>query len=462
MEETPSLVYTPSKKAHLFFYSKTPNNETHLLLFKQTTTDYYETVSTELTDYDNAPTFAIGRQLVNLFNKLFTKEILDKITSNQPLTQDDIARKSEVILPYEIWKYPSYIYWLDTLSTNLVQYDNIPEEVIYFKEIPYITLTDFNKQLQDLKYYVTFDYINISNYSSFNIGTTTLTLFNALPIDKMINHIETSEMNLKEDKCDLYIVLACKRQGNDQVGFFHFPALFQGIYRKNNEKWLYMIAASGLPSEELLSKCKCLIIPGSELSVNNDIQFLRDTEAYLKQLITDIYSGKYPQLKFLGICFGMQIFFTGIGGKVANIGKGKAQRFPETVRIDPSFWELQFVKDSGVVKRDTMKICEAHGDYIDTWPEEFKVNLYGTSDSCRCEVMGDTKEKVFLIQGHPEYHPQFLVNRAVDWYLSFEKKEPNKENIEAYIEKYNKEEYNQNVDSIEWRKLCYTFMKKPK
>ena len=60
---------------------------------------------------------------------------------------------------------------------------------------------------------------------------------------------------MKNNKCDYYIILACKKQGDDQVGIFHFPALFQGIYRKNKEKWIYLIASSDeLPNEELLRK----------------------------------------------------------------------------------------------------------------------------------------------------------------------------------------------------------------
>ena len=47
---------------------------------------------------------------------------------------------------------------------------------------------------------------------------------------------------MKNDNCDYYIILACKKQGDDQVGFFNFPALFQGIYRKNTEKWVYLVA----------------------------------------------------------------------------------------------------------------------------------------------------------------------------------------------------------------------------
>ena len=74
--------------------------------------------------------------------------------------------------------------------------------------------------------------------------------------------------------------------------------------------------------------------------------------------------------------------------------------------------------------------------------------------------MVDNKEEIFLIQGHPEYYPPFLVVRAADWYLSFLQREPTDENIKNYIVEFCEEEHNKNVNSKEWRQMCFTFMKK--
>ena len=459
--EKPSLVYNAYKKAHLFFYSKI-NSSIQLLVFKSNNDNHYSTFSTDVTGYDNAPTFSIARILTNTIPNIFTNETIDKIVKNEPLSQLEVKRDIEEIPNFKLWDMPTYMYWLAELSKNIIQYDNINEQVIYFYELPYIDLEKFNANLKSIDYYGTFEYISSSNYGKLNYSDETQNLFDYLPFNKMVTHIEESEKIMKEDNSDVYIVLACKKKGKDQIGFFHFPALFTGLYRKNNEKWLYLVAsADPLPDETLLSRCKCLIIPGSELSVYEDFDFLRKTEVFLKQLIEDIlFNGKYPQLKILGICFGMEIVISALKGKIANLGKGKAQRFPEKIKLNNDFWNLQFVKNSKVPQNELLKMCEAHGDYIDSFPDNYGLNIYGTSNSCKCEIMVDNKEKIFLIQGHPEYYPPFLVVRAADWYLSFLQREPTDENIKNYIVEFCEEEHNKNVNSKEWRQMCFTFMKK--
>lgn len=462
MENNP-LIYHPYKKAHLFFYSKClKTNDINFLFFKKNSEKFYSTISTEVNDVDNAPPFSISRELTNSYGNLFTEHTIDKIISKTPLTKEDINKEEKVILPYKLWSKDSYMYWLGQLSNNVIQYDEIKEEVIYFIELPYISIEDFNNNLKSIDFYGTFEYVNLNNYSNYTFSEETMRLFSFISINDAISHIISTEQAKKEDKLDTYIVLACKKKGKDQIGFFHFPALFQGLYRRNNEKWIYLVpSADELPNEDLLKQSKCIIIPGSELSVYEDYDFLRKTEVFLKQLIEDIlYQGKYPQLKILGICFGMEIVISALGGKIGNMGKGKNVRDPEKIKLIEDFWNLQFVKNSTVSKVETLSMCEAHGDFIEQWPDKYKIKIYGKSPSCNCEVMVDEKEKLFLVQGHPEYHPQFFITRGVEWYLSFEKKENTEENCLNFLNKSLSLEHNKNVNSKEWRQLCYTFMKK--
>ena len=65
-----------------------------------------------------------------------------------------------------------------------------------------------------------------------------------------------------------------------------------------------MLSSRELPNEKLLSESKCLIIPGSDLSVHNKLDFLRETEKFLKELIEDmLLKGKYQNLKIFGNLF---------------------------------------------------------------------------------------------------------------------------------------------------------------
>ena len=109
-----------------------------------------------------------------------------------------------------------------------------------------------------------------------------------------------------------------------------------------------------------------------------------------------------------------------------------------------------------------MRICEAHGDEIDKYAEEkYKIKLYGSSKSCKSEIIVDDQEKIFLIQGHPEYHPEFNSNRGAKFILKFRFKieNPTKDDIQKFIDNSIKDEFAQNINFVEYRKLCNYFMK---
>ena len=108
-----------------------------------------------------------------------------------------------------------------------------------------------------------------------------------------------------------------------------------------------------------------------------------------------------------------------------------------------------------------MKINEAHGDEISEYPDDkYKIKLYGSSQSCKNEIMVDDNEKILLIQGHPEYHPEFNSHRVAKFFIQFRlKKEPTKEEIEKFIYDYINNDEAKNVNVEEYRKMCYYFMK---
>ena len=207
---------------------------------------------------------------------------------------------------------------------------------------------------------------------------------------------------------------------------------------------------------------KAILIPGSNLSVYNDYDFLKKTEIFLKKLIDDIlFNDKYPNLKILGICFGMQIIVSALGGKIEKM-KGTPRGAPELIEIvDDKFYDFNFYKKNFNEKKNFLKISEAHGDEITKFPEDkYKFRLYGSSKSCKNEIMVDDKEKIFLIQGHPEYHPKFNSHRVAKFFIQFRlKKEATKEQIEKFIEDNINSEDAKNVNIEEYSKMCYYFMK---
>ena len=456
------MEYIQLKRVHLFFYSKDSNNIFNFILFKNNKDEeIFHHMFNEILNYDNGSIYSISRFLALNFAKIFTDDFNSKLKSD---TQFTVAKANKHLKQYDLWENEAYLFWLDKLSSNPIQYDEINEEVIYFLELPYMQMEALNSLLEKNNIDPRFIYVNETNFSSIKLSNEANKIFNLLPIDKMSNHI-IDTLKMKEEKSyKTFIILSLKTPGKDQNGFFHFPALFHSIYRKNDEEWKYMnVSTDGLPSDELLSKTKAILIPGSNLSVYNDHDFLRKTETFLKNLIDDIlFNHKYPQLKLLGICFGMQIITSALGGtikKMAGPHRGK----PEDVQIiDDKFYDFNFYKNSGVEKKKILRISEAHGDEIGKYADEkYKIKLYGSSKSCKNEIMVDDQEKILLIQGHPEYQPAFNSNRVAKFFIQFFQKieNPTSKQIEKFIDDALNDELAKNVNFVEYRKLCYYFMK---
>ena len=460
------MEYITLKKVHIFFYSKDAKDNYNFLLYKNISNkkneenEQYAHLYNTITQSDNGSIYSISRFLTQNFGNILTDEFIAKFNKKENM---EIKNNFQKLKLYELWENDIYTYWLDKLSQNLIQYDEIKEEVIYFLEIPFISIDEFNSLMEKNNLGMRFIYLNEINFTSIKLIEETNNIFNTISLPKMKEHIINSIKSKKENKNIIYIILSLKTPGKDQNGFFHFPALFHSLYRKNNEEWKYInVSTDGLPSDELLSKTKAILIPGSNLSVYNDYDFLRKTEVFLKKLINEIlFEKKYPNLKILGICFGMQIIVSALGGKISKM-KNPPKGTPEQVEIiDEKFYEFNFYKNTGIEKKKFLKISEAHGDEISEYPEEkYKIKLFGSSKSCKNEIMVDETEKIFLIQGHPEYHPEFNSNRVAKFFIQMRlKKEPTNEDIEKFIDNYINNEDAKNVNIEEYRKMCYYFMK---
>ena len=58
---------------------------------------------------------------------------------------------------------------------------------------------------------------------------------------------------------------------------------------------------------------------------------------------------------------------------------------------------------------EKMELLKFHGDEIKIVPHGFKV--FGTSKSCKNEILISESGKILLIQGHPEYETKFVFLR---------------------------------------------------
>ena len=460
--------FTPTKKVYLYLYSKKSEKEYKFVFIKNfIEKEKYDIISTEVNQKDNHSLFALGRILTSTFYNIIPN--ISKISNGEikDISKLLIPKDQKSFTHFELWFDPVMNYWLDKLSEPMIQYDDIDFTKIFFLEIPYINIDIVNKKLKENKLKYSFEYFEQNNFKSKIIGKETLNILSQLNFEKMIEHIKLTEQCIKKDELDLYIILACKLSGDDEKGYFHFPSLFNGIYRRNKEKWIYMVASKGVfPDEQMLNKAKCILIPGSDLSVHDDYEFLRQTEKYLVNLISDIEEkNKYPNLKILGICFGLEIIMNGLGGKLNQSEWDKDARFgPEIINLDEKFWELNYVKASGVSKRKNLIIAEAHSEKIIKYPQNDK-NYFitvGSSDACMCEVSIDKKGKILMFQGHPEYSPGLSISRSVPMLMEFagyKKEDINSNTINKFENDYFNKEENKNSNYNEWRAICDSFMR---
>ena len=67
----------------------------------------------------------------------------------EEITAQDVNYITETIKPYRLWEQNSYKEYLDRISQNIIQYDDINNEVIYFLEIPYVHIDFLNNSLSN-------------------------------------------------------------------------------------------------------------------------------------------------------------------------------------------------------------------------------------------------------------------------------------------------------------------------
>jgi len=132
----------------------------------------------------------------------------------------------------------------------------------------------------------------------------------------------------------------------------------------------------------------------------------------------------------------------------------------EPINVNKEFYELSFVKDSGISKTDTLNMIEAHGDEIVILPEYF-IN-YGSSKSCKVEIFVSKDERYFGVQGHPEYTSDFHASRVACIRARYFGKEEGFEPVEKFRQTLLEEQFNKNPNSeYELRCLAYHFIKTP-
>lgn len=156
-----------------------------------------------------------------------------------------------------------------------------------------------------------------------------------------------------------------------------FRRLFAG--HEDVEVVTYDSINGELPADP--SECDAWLTTGSRHSVNEDEQWIRDLEEFVRQLAAD-------GVPFIGICFGHQLLAKALGGTVVKSETGWGVGM-KVVEVRP---------DLGL--GDSYRVLTSHQDQVEILPPGGEI--LGWNEHCPVSMLGVGKS-MLGIQGHPEF-----------------------------------------------------------
>jgi GMP synthase-like glutamine amidotransferase len=486
LSKVPYKMYNKYERVNIILYSYDENKELQILLCKKKenketsskqdnlTNRNFSIISSPISHMDSCAAIACCRVMSSDFFGLFTEENLNKISENKnhDILANDLdffdPEKYESIPWYRLRDAKSFLYYINKMLSNPIQYDEFQGEMIYLFEMPFLDMKKFNENLEKINYPFEFAYINYENFFTKEGGEKNITLDEHS--QKLLSSFNVKEHILDSQILeDIYLMISCvPHRPDDLPSGLLFP-LFTGLYRKNKEKWLYYTADKNeFPSDEIikLPQCKAIIIPGSASNVYHMERHTVNTIKFIKNFMGN---PEFNHVKYLGVCFGHQIFSEALGGKVMPRTDPMVHSVEE-IQIEPSFWDLDFMKENSLheeEKRSCYKIKQIHRDDVVNLPEI--LHNYAKSCTCSNEVFASKDSRILTMQGHPEYTPEFFFFRAAKIFLANINEE--NENLDdlnekKYAEKCNKifHEYVSEKTEVgqidhEMRAICYHFLK---
>ena len=201
-----------------------------------------------------------------------------------------------------------------------------------------------------------------------------------------------------------------------------FRRLFAG--REEVEVVVYDAVNGDLPNDP--SAADAWLTTGSRHSVNDDEQWIRDLEDFVRKVAAE-------DAPFVGICFGHQLIAKALGGSVVKSARGWGIGVQE-VEVSP---ELGL--------GDSYRVLTSYQDQVATLPPGGEI--LGWNDHCPVSVMS-VGSTILGIQGHPEFEAAYsaalmesrrgnlIPEETVDAGLASLGDEPDGERLAAWILDY--------------------------
>ena len=160
-----------------------------------------------------------------------------------------------------------------------------------------------------------------------------------------------------------------------------YPDMFRRLFAGHPEVdvVVYDVISGEIPADP--SECDAWITTGSRYSVNDDEQWIRDLEEFVRETAK-------KEVPFVGICFGHQLIAKALGGTVVRSDRGWGVGIKE-VEVD---------NELGL--GSSYRILNSHQDQVEDLPPGAEV--LGWSDHCPVSMLG-VGENIIGSQGHPEF-----------------------------------------------------------
>jgi GMP synthase (glutamine-hydrolysing) len=164
-----------------------------------------------------------------------------------------------------------------------------------------------------------------------------------------------------------------------------YEDMFRRLFKRHDDVAVVAYDAIGgeLPADP--RECDAWITTGSRYSVNDDESWIRDLEAFVREVAE-------AGVPFVGICFGHQLLASALGGSVIKSDRGWGVGSKEVlVREDLGLGE-------------SYRVLTSHQDQVETLPPGGEI--LGWNEHCPVSVMG-VGRTMLGIQGHPEFEEAY-------------------------------------------------------
>jgi GMP synthase (glutamine-hydrolysing) len=186
-------------------------------------------------------------------------------------------------------------------------------------------------------------------------------------------------------------ILQCDHVRSDlQPKFGNYPQMFATmIHAHNRQHELLNFASCDGELPEGAEACEAYLLTGSASSVYEDLQWIRDLEAFVRGL-------HYQRKPTVGICFGHQILAKALGGETLKSPKGWGVGVAHQRIVANLGWMNPKVEE--------VKILVSHQDQVTKLPPQAQRIL--ESEFCP-NAMFQLGEHIIGCQGHPEFTSEY-------------------------------------------------------